>query len=53
MGIVPLQYLPGDTADTLELTGKEVYDINLPVDLTTDEEVQIKVKFFELLGYRY
>jgi aconitate hydratase len=27
MGILPLQYLPGQTADTLGLTGTETFDI--------------------------
>ena len=29
MGIVPLQYLPGQSAETLGLTGKETFDIDL------------------------
>jgi aconitate hydratase len=27
MGVLPLQFLPGDTRDTLGLTGEEVYDL--------------------------
>ena len=30
MGIVPLQYLEGETAETLGLTGREEFTINLP-----------------------
>lgn len=30
MGIVPLQYLDGQTADSLGLTGKEVFSVELP-----------------------
>ena len=30
MGILPLQYLDGDNATSLGLTGKETFDINLP-----------------------
>ena len=30
MGILPLQYLEGEEADSLGLTGKETFDINLP-----------------------
>ena len=30
MGILPLQYLEGESADSLGLTGKETFDINLP-----------------------
>ena len=28
MGILPLQFLPGDNAETLKLTGEEVFDIS-------------------------
>jgi aconitate hydratase len=28
MGILPLQFLPGDTAESLGLTGEEVFEIN-------------------------
>jgi aconitate hydratase len=28
MGILPLEFLPGDRADVLELTGREVYDVH-------------------------
>ena len=30
MGVLPLQYLEGENADSLGLTGKETFDINLP-----------------------
>lgn len=30
MGIIPLQYLPGETAETLSLTGEEHFDVALP-----------------------
>ena len=30
MGIIPLQYLLGDTAETLGLTGEEHFDVALP-----------------------
>jgi aconitate hydratase len=43
MGIIPLQYKAGDTADSLNLTGKETFTINLPADLKTGQEVAIKV----------
>lgn len=33
MGIVPLQYLEGQNAESLGLTGKEVFTIKLPTDL--------------------
>ena len=43
MGIIPLQYLDGQTADTLALTGKETYSINIPDNLTAGQNVEVKV----------
>jgi aconitate hydratase len=37
MGIVPLEFLPGENADALKLTGEEVYDIvGLPALLSSN-----------------
>ena len=41
MGIVPLQYLEGQTADSLGLTGKEKFDILLPAVLSPRLEVTV------------
>ncbi|KAH1004441.1 hypothetical protein HUJ05_005253 [Dendroctonus ponderosae] len=41
MGLIPLQFLDGENADTLGLTGKETYDINLPADLKPGQHIQI------------
>jgi aconitate hydratase len=30
MGVLPLQFLPGDSWSTLGLTGREVFDLDLP-----------------------
>lgn len=30
MGIMPLQFLPGQSAETLNLSGLELYNINIP-----------------------
>jgi len=43
MGIIPLQYQAGETADTLGLTGKEQFTINLPQDVTTGQVIDVKV----------
>jgi aconitate hydratase len=43
MGIIPLQYKSGDTADSLKLTGKETFTIDLPADPKTGQEVVVKV----------
>ena len=42
MGIVPLQYLPGQTAESLGLTGYETFDIDIPADLQPGQHVHIK-----------
>ena len=43
MGIVPLQYLPDQSAETLGLNGKEMYTIDLPVDLKPGQKLTVKV----------
>ncbi len=43
MGIVPLQYQPGETAESLGLTGKETYSIELPKDIKTGQLVEVTV----------
>ncbi|XP_022100488.1 cytoplasmic aconitate hydratase-like isoform X2 [Acanthaster planci] len=42
MGIIPLQYLPGESADSLGLTGKEKYSIDVPEDLQPGQKTTIK-----------
>uniref|UniRef100_A0A8C5DKE7 Cytoplasmic aconitate hydratase n=1 Tax=Gouania willdenowi TaxID=441366 RepID=A0A8C5DKE7_GOUWI len=44
MGVIPLEYLPGDTADSLALTGKERYTIIIPEPLTPRMMVDVKVR---------
>ncbi|XP_041925952.1 cytoplasmic aconitate hydratase [Alosa sapidissima] len=43
MGIMPLEYLPGDTAETLGLTGQERYTVVIPPQLTPRMLVDIKL----------
>jgi aconitate hydratase len=43
MGIIPLQYKPGESAESLKLTGHETYTIDLPSDIQTGQQVTIKV----------
>uniref|UniRef100_A0A671KQT1 Iron-responsive element-binding protein 2 n=1 Tax=Sinocyclocheilus anshuiensis TaxID=1608454 RepID=A0A671KQT1_9TELE len=43
MGIAPLQFLPGQNADSLELYGKERFTINLPQELTPRQQLTVKV----------
>lgn len=42
MGIVPLQFKEGENADTLGLTGKEQYTIDLPAELKTGMAITVK-----------
>jgi len=41
MGIVPLQYKAGDTAESLGLTGKEKFDIHLPATLVPGQDIAV------------
>ena len=53
MGIVPLQYLQGENAQSLALTGKEEFTIEIPDDLKPLQEVDVQVsngKSFKLLA---
>ncbi|XP_026724520.1 cytoplasmic aconitate hydratase-like [Trichoplusia ni] len=43
MGIIPLQFLPGDSADTYGLDGSETFDIDLPVEVTPGQLITVKV----------
>ncbi|XP_006629784.1 cytoplasmic aconitate hydratase [Lepisosteus oculatus] len=43
MGVIPLEYLPGDTAESLGLTGRERYTIVIPDKLTPRMIVNIKL----------
>ncbi|CAH1251385.1 ACO1 [Branchiostoma lanceolatum] len=43
MGIIPLQYLPGETAESLGLTGKERFTIQLADDIQPGQTIDVKV----------
>uniref|UniRef100_A0A8D3CG55 aconitate hydratase n=2 Tax=Scophthalmus maximus TaxID=52904 RepID=A0A8D3CG55_SCOMX len=55
MGVIPLEYLPGNTADSLGLTGRERYTIIIPkhltprmlvdVQLDTGKTFQVRMRF--------
>lgn len=55
MGIIPLEYLPGENAESLGLTGYEEYNITIPdncqpgerVTVTTDDgkKFEVNVRF--------
>ncbi|HFI0036210.1 TPA: aconitate hydratase AcnA [Streptococcus suis] len=42
MGVLPLQFLEGKTADSLGLTGYEIYSIELPEDVGIGQIVTVK-----------
>ena len=44
MGIVPLQYKAGDTAESLGLTGKEKFDIHLPATLVPGQDIAVNTE---------
>ncbi|XP_061324725.1 cytoplasmic aconitate hydratase [Pezoporus flaviventris] len=43
MGVIPLQYLPGEDAGTLGLSGRERYTIVIPEKLKPQMNVQVKL----------
>ncbi len=44
MGVLPLQFQQGDSADSLGLTGREVYDIEIDDNLQPGQEILVKAK---------
>lgn len=50
MGIIPLQFLPGQSAETLELSGREKYNISIPTDdIKPGQKIQVEVHLRFLL----
>lgn len=47
MGIIPLQFLAGQNAESLSLTGREIYNISIPEEgLKPGQTIQVEVMFF-------
>jgi aconitate hydratase len=42
MGVLPLQFVNGESADSLDLTGRETYDIEGLKDLSPGKELTVK-----------
>ena len=42
MGIIPLQYKAGDTAESLGLTGTEQFSVNLPEELKPRQNIMVR-----------
>ena len=62
MGVVPLQFVDGENAETLGLTGEEVYSIDLPVlpeigqkvKVTADDKVfEVQLRFDSQVDLEY
>lgn len=50
MGIIPLQFLPDQSAETLELSGREKYNISIPTDdIKPGQKIQVEVHLRFLL----
>lgn len=51
MGIIPLQFIPGQNADSFGLTGRETYNIELPNDLKPGQIITVKAdsKSFDVI----
>lgn len=43
MGIIPLQYIEGQNAESLGLTGKELYNIAIPEDCKPGQKITVQV----------
>lgn len=44
MGVIPFEYLPGETADSLGLTGLESYSFDFPAEPTINQVVDVTAK---------
>ena len=45
MGIIPLQYKAGDTAESLGLTGTEQFSVNLPEELKPRQNIMVRTYY--------
>ena len=43
MGVIPLQFLEGENAEKLGITGKELFSIEIPQDLKPGQNLTVKV----------
>ena len=44
MGVLPLQFMPGENRGTYHLTGEEVYEIQIPENLQAKQEIKAIVR---------
>ena len=45
MGVIPLEFIEGQSSDSLGLTGREMYSIDIPENMSTRHKTTIKVSF--------
>ncbi|KAM4036139.1 iron-responsive element-binding protein 2 isoform 1-T1 [Anomaloglossus baeobatrachus] len=53
IGIAPLQFLPGQNAESLSLSGKEQYSLSIPAKLVPGESLEVKTntgKIFQVIA---
>lgn len=41
MGIIPLQFLAGESADSVGITGKEAFNITIPANVTPHQKITV------------
>ena len=44
MGVIPFEYLPGETAETLGLTGLESYSFDFPEEPAINQMIDVTAK---------
>ena len=44
MGVLPLQYAPGQTRATLGLSGEETFDIDIPTEMKPKQQIQVTAR---------
>lgn len=48
MGILPLQYLQGQNAETLGLTGKEIFNIPISDKILAKQKIEVTVHVYPI-----
>lgn len=51
MGIIPLQFRSGENAESLKLTGHEIFDINIPQNCKPLQEIKVTVNIIYFCFY--
>ncbi len=44
MGVLPLQYAPGQTRVSLGLTGEETFDVDIPAEMKPKQQIQVTAR---------